>query len=258
MLHFLYNEIVFRPLLNLLVFLYHYIPDVGVVIILVTILVRLVLAPSMNRSLKSQRAMNELQPKLNEVREKHKDNQEAQARAIMQLYRDHKINPLSSCLPLLIQLPLLIALYNVFRSALGNHISGLYPFIADPGTIKPTFLGLLDLSRVPWPSLMQDLRGLFSGAAGFAQVVQHIYLPGLLLAILTGATQFIQSKMMLPKEPNTDPSARAMATQTTYIFPVVGFLVALGFPAGLALYWVAMTLFGIGQQYYVLRKQGAA
>src|ERR1700734_1277598 len=97
-----YNAIIYHPLLNLLVFFYNVIPghDVGIVIIVLTIFIRLLLAPSFHKSLKSQKAMNELQPKLNELREKYKDDKEAQAKAMMQLYKDHKINPLASCLPL--------------------------------------------------------------------------------------------------------------------------------------------------------------
>src|SRR4051812_9493570 len=123
MLTHYYQEIIYRPILNLLVYLYNVLPghDIGAVIILVTIVIRFILAPFMHKSLKSQKAMNALQPKMNEVREKHKDNKEAQAKAMMELYKDNKINPLSSCLPLVIQLPILIALYQVLAHALkGN------------------------------------------------------------------------------------------------------------------------------------------
>src|SRR3954470_12136721 len=98
-LTFLYNDVIYRPILNLLVFLYNVIPghDIGLVIILVTIVIRFILAPFMHKSLKSQRAMNALQPKLNEVREKYKNDKEGQAKAMMELYKEHKVNPLSSC-----------------------------------------------------------------------------------------------------------------------------------------------------------------
>src|SRR6185369_11791194 len=138
MLYTIYNTIIYRPLLNLLVFFHNVIPghDIGVVIILLTILIRLALAPSFHKSLKSQKAMNDLQPKLNELREKHKENKEAQAKAMMELYKEHKINPFASCLPLLIQLPLLLALNQVFRAALGTgHIEGLYSFVHAPSVI---------------------------------------------------------------------------------------------------------------------------
>src|SRR3989338_2887446 len=109
-----FNQILVFPLLNLLVFFYNFIPDIGVVIILLTVLVRLVLLPSFHKSLKHQKALQDLQPKMNEIKEKYKNDKEQQAKAMMELYSAHKVNPLSSCLPLLIQLPILIALYQVF------------------------------------------------------------------------------------------------------------------------------------------------
>src|SRR3989338_6616349 len=125
-----FNQILVYPLLNLLVFFYNFIPDIGVVIILVTVLVRLALLPSFHKSLKHQKALQDLQPKMNEIKEKHKDDKEQQAKAMMELYKVHKVNPLSSCLPLLLQLPLLIALYQVcIRSLDGSKLNGLYSFV---------------------------------------------------------------------------------------------------------------------------------
>ena len=225
----IYNDIIYRPLLNLLVFFHNVIPghDIGVVIVLLTILIRLILAPSFHKSLKSQKAMNELQPKLNEMREKHKDNKEAQAKAMMDLYKEHKINPLSSCLPLLIQLPILIGLYQVFRIALGGHdIVGLYSFIHSPGFINPKFLGLVDLSK-----------------------------PSIAFGVVAGLAQFWQSKMMMPKTPGQDATAKAMQMQTTYVLPVISMVIALRLPAGLPLYWIVTTLFAVGQQYYIMRQK---
>jgi YidC/Oxa1 family membrane protein insertase len=195
------------------------------VIILVTIVIRLILAPFMHKSLKSQKAMNALQPKLNEVREKHKDNKEAQAKAMMELYKDNKINPLSSCLPLLVQLPILIALYQVLRHALLGNLSGLYHFVINPGHIDPRFLHIIDLSK-----------------------------PNFAFAIVAGLTQFWQSKMMLPKN-TTDATAKAMNVQMLYVLPIISIVIAWRLPAGLPLYWIVTTLFAIGQQYYIMRKQ---
>ena len=222
-----YTDVIYRPLLNLLVFFYNVIPghDIGVVIIVVTIFIRLILAPSFHKSLKSQRAMNELQPKLTELREKHKGNKEAEAKAMMELYKEHKINPLSSCLPLLIQLPILIGLYQVFRIALGGHdIMGLYHFVKAPAFISPKFLGLVDLSK-----------------------------PSILFGVIAGLAQFWQSKLMMPKITGADATTKAMAMQTTYVLPVVSMIIALRLPAGLPLYWIVTTLFAVGQQYYILR-----
>ena len=146
----LFNDILVRPLLNLLIVGYHYIPghSIGLVIILLTIFVRLILAPSFHKSLKSQRSMTVLQPKMNEIRDKHKDDKEAQAKALMELYKEHKINPFSSCLPLLIQLPILIALYRVFILGLQNKglDQYLYKFVPNPGMINPHFLHFINLT----------------------------------------------------------------------------------------------------------------
>jgi YidC/Oxa1 family membrane protein insertase len=229
MLLTIYNDIIYRPLLNLLVFFYNIIPghDIGVVIILVTIVIRLILAPSFHKSLKSQKAMNDLQPKLNEMREKHKDNKEAQAKAMMELYKEHKINPLSSCLPLLLQLPILIGLYQVFRIALGGHdIVGLYSFIKAPAFISAKFLGLIDLSK-----------------------------PSILFGVIAGLAQFWQSKLMMPKVAGQDATTKAMQLQTTYVLPVISVIIAIRLPAGLPLYWIVTTLFAVAQQYYIKRDQ---
>jgi len=130
------------------------------------LLIRLALAPSFHKSLKSQKAMNDLQPKLNEMREKHKDNKEAQAKAMMELYKEHKINPLSSCLPLLIQLPILIGLYQVFRIALNpsiniaTRLNGLYHFVPRPDMISPYFFAFFE----PFPAQYYFGRDSWFGA----------------------------------------------------------------------------------------------
>lgn len=224
----LYHEIIYRPLLNVLIYLYNVIPphDIGIVIILLTILIRLALWPTFHKQMKAQKSMNALQPKLNEVREKHKDDREGQAKAIMQLYKDHNVNPWASCLPLLLQLPLLIAMYQVFNTALKNHIDGLYSWVARPEVVNPFFLNLIDLSK-----------------------------PNIYLAVLAGALQFWQSKMMMAKTVTTDATAKAMAIQTTYVLPLLSVFIAWKLPAGLPLYWIVTTLFAVLQQYYILRKQ---
>jgi YidC/Oxa1 family membrane protein insertase len=228
-----YNAIIYHPLLNLLVFFYNIIPghDIGVVIILITIFIRLLLAPSFGKSIKSQKAMNELQPKLNAVKEKYKDDKEGQAKAMMELYKENKINPFSSCLPLLLQLPILIGLYQAFRVALNPAISmaqrlnGLYPFIHRQNAISPYFFKVVNLSQ-----------------------------PSAVLAIMAGLAQFWQSKLMMPKTPGQDATMKAMSMQTTYVLPVISAFIAWRLPAGLPLYWVVTTLFAVGQQYYIMRK----
>lgn len=228
----LYHEIIYRPLLNLLIGLHNIIPghDIGIVIILVTLAIRLILAPSFHKSLVSQKAMNDLQPKMNEVREKYKNDKEGQARAMMELYKEHKINPLSSCLPILIQLPILIGLYQVFQAALGhNNISGLYEFVKKPELINPMFLHVVNLGK-----------------------------PNIFFAAIAGLSQFWQSKIMMSKTKSSDSTAQIMAVQTTYILPLFTIFIAWRLPAGLPLYWIVTTLFAVGQQYYIMRKQPKA
>jgi YidC/Oxa1 family membrane protein insertase len=203
--------------------------DVGVVIIIITILVRLVLSPLMHRQLKSQHAMTGLQPKLDEVREKHKENREEQAKAIMALYKEHGVNPLGSCLPLLVQLPILFGLYQVFVKALRGNLDGLYAFVSNPGSINPNFLGFVNLAERNIP-----------------------------LAILAGALQYVQSRMLIKKGgSSSDPTAQAMQLQTLYVLPALSVFIAWSLPAGLPLYWVVTTLFAIAQQYYIMKKSQA-
>ncbi|MHB8871080.1 MAG: YidC/Oxa1 family membrane protein insertase [Candidatus Doudnabacteria bacterium] len=217
-----------NPLINLMVLGYQYIPDIGVVIILITVVVRLLLLPSFHKSLKAQRAMTELQPKLNDLREKHKEDKVAQSQAIMALYQEHKVSPLGSCLPLLIQLPLLIALYRVFILGLGGSElqSYLYPWVHNPGVLDPTFFNIVNLSK-----------------------------PSIIFGVVAGIAQFIQSKMMVSSQSGTtmDTTQKALQIQTVYVFPVLTVLLSIKLPAGLPLYWIVTTLFAIGQQYYIMK-----
>ncbi|MBI2607333.1 MAG: membrane protein insertase YidC [Candidatus Doudnabacteria bacterium] len=223
----IFNTILVYPLLNLLVFFYNFIPDLGVVIILVTVLVRLALLPSFHKSLKHQKAMQELQPKMNELKEKYKDDKEQQAKALMELYKVHKVNPLSSCLPMLIQFPILIALYFVFIQSLnGETLQGIYGFIQAPESLNPLFLGFLDLSK-----------------------------RNIILAVLAGGLQYWQGRMMAPRNQGGDQMSKIFSYQTLYFFPFLTFIIGLQFPAGLPLYWVVTTLFGVGQQYFIIHRE---
>ncbi len=225
----IYHEIIYRPILNLLVYLYNVLPvhDIGLVIILVTLVIRIILAPLMHKSLKGQKAMSALQPKMAELKETHKNDKEAQAKAMMELYKEHKVNPLSSCLPVLIQLPILIALYQVFAKALKGNLEGLYHFVHNPGVLNPKFLNLVDLSH-----------------------------PNIVFAILAGLAQFWQSRMISSwngTPANQDATQKALNVQMTYVLPIVSVVIAWTLPAGLPLYWIVTTLFAVGQQYYIQR-----
>jgi YidC/Oxa1 family membrane protein insertase len=222
-----FHDILVYPLINLLVFSYHYIPDIGIAIILLTVVIRLLLLPSFHKSLKHQRALQKLQPKMDEIKAKYKDDKEGQAKAMMELYSVHKVNPLSSCLPLLIQLPILIALYRVFIQSLnGKPLVGLYHFIPDPGIINPMFLHWINLGG------------------------HNIW-----MAAIAAISQYLLGLMQQPKTTSTDPTANIMRLQMLYMFPLVTLVIGLRLPAGLILYWIVTTLFGIGQQYYIMRKE---
>ncbi|MBI2024385.1 membrane protein insertase YidC [Candidatus Giovannonibacteria bacterium] len=228
---FIYNEIIYRPLFNALAFLTGVVPyhDVGIAIIILTILVRIIIFPLTHRSLLTQIKMKELEPHINKIRETHKDKADEQGKKIMELYKEHGVNPLSGCFLLLIQLPILIALYRLFWKGL---LSGgnLYSFISMPSPIKTHFLGLVDLALPSWT-----------------------------FAFLAAASQFAQMKLANPTIPKKGTSmreemSRAFAIQSLYIFPALIFFISIKFPAALALYWTSSNLFATLHEAVVRRR----
>ena len=113
MLGSLFHAILYQPIFNVLIALYNLIPDFGVALIVLTILLRLALFPLSQKSIKSQKELSEIQPEIKKLQQQYKDDKQKQAQALMELYKEKKVNPMSGCLPLLIQLPILIALYQV-------------------------------------------------------------------------------------------------------------------------------------------------
>lgn len=230
-------------LFNIMVFLYNITPgqDIGVAIILLTILVRIALYPMNTKSIKSQKQLQEIQPKIKEIQEKYKNDKETQAKKLMEFYQKNKINPFSGCLPLIVQFPILIALYYVFINGFKDErLSALYSFVQNPGHIDPVSFGLINLSH-----------------------------PNVFLAVLAGGLQYFQTKMLMSgkretkrdnnkaktPEEKTQEFVQSISTQMVYIMPALTFFFALSFPSALALYWATTTLFAIGQQYLIIRKQ---
>ncbi|OGZ34957.1 MAG: hypothetical protein A2V60_02265 [Candidatus Portnoybacteria bacterium RIFCSPHIGHO2_01_FULL_39_19] len=241
-----FNLILYQPLLNALVLLYLYLPghDFGIAIIILTVLIKFLFYPLGRQSIKSQKALSELQPKMKEIQEKHKQDKEKQTKEIMALYKREKISPFSGCLPILIQLPVLIALYRVFWNGLQpEQMNLLYNFVQSPGIINANFLGLVDLSR----------------AVSFVtEQGERIYLWGnIVLIFIVGITQFIQVKMVSPKFKKghqKDPSfSNQMQKQMQYFMPAFMVLILLRLPSALALYFLTSTLFTIIQQYVILK-----
>lgn len=227
----IFNQVLYLPLFNALIWLYNVIPgnDLGIAIVALTVLIRFILYPLSRKAIRSQKIMSELQPKIKEVQKKYK-NKEEQMRQTMALYKKHKINPVAGCLPILIQLPILLALYRVFFTGISDpeKLNNLYSFVAQPESLNVIFLGLIDLSQ-----------------------------RSIVLALLAGFFQFIQSKMIMPKKGfgqkqmkigNIDFSS-LMGQQMTYFMPLITIFIAWNLPAALPLYWIVITIFGIIQQY---------
>lgn len=230
----LYNTIFLSPIFNALVWLYNLTGDVGIAIVLLTVVVRLIILPVTLKSLKSQKALQSLQPKLGELKEKFKNDKQGLAKATMQLYASEKVNPASSCLPLLIQLPVFIALYQALQIGLGNKgFDLLYHFVANPTSIAPTGFGIVDLAKASIP-----------------------------IAVAAGLSQFWQAKMLsTPKPPPKIPGSHdesmltAMNKQMLYVMPVMTVVIGWSLPGGVILYWLVTNLLTIVQQYLFLKPK---
>lgn len=249
MLAALFHEVLYRPLFNALIAFYEFLPgrDLGLAIIVLTILVRLLLAPLLQRQLRSQRALAALQPKMVEIRQKTKDTKE-QSRRLLELYQAHGVNPTSGCLPLLVQLPILWAMFAVLRGGLEPQaLSALYPFVRHPSTVDPIAFGLLNLAE---PAFRRSAEGL------------SIAWPAVLLAILTGVVTYWQIRTTPTASPHTTDADRTPVEQTVHrmsrqmllFMPLTTTYFTLVFPTGLALYWFVTTLLSVLQQQYLLRK----
>ncbi len=227
----LLRVVLYKPLYNVLVLLVVLTPghSVGVAIILITIIIRIILYPSTKKALIAQKKIRKLQPKLEEIKRTHKGDAQAQNAALMELYKEEKVNPLGSCLPLLIQLPIFFILYRVFfnYSLHGFDIGSLYSFVPRPEAVSTHFFGIDLAHKELW-----------------------------ILPLITSVLQFWQSKQLMPKnnpDSKNDPSM-AITKQMTYFFPIIIFFTARSLPAALPLYWSANSLFSIVQQWWLLRE----
>jgi YidC/Oxa1 family membrane protein insertase len=233
----MFQTFFYQPILNLLVFIYDIVPgqDLGIAIVLLTIVIKILLLPLSKQSIKSQKALQDLQPKVEELKKKYANNKEEMGRKMMALYKENKVNPFSSCLPLLIQLPFLIAVFRVFREGFKNGVLDLvYPFIERPESINTLSLGFLELSK-----------------------------PNVYLAFLAGAAQYWQAKLMMSKkkaEKKKDESKQEdmmaiMNKQMLYMMPILTVFIGLTLPGGLSLYWFLTTVLTAVQQIYIFNKK---
>ncbi|MDP3015408.1 MAG: YidC/Oxa1 family membrane protein insertase [bacterium] len=216
----LFNKILYQPLFDILVFLYQYLGDLGVAIIVLTVLIRIVLFPLFYKGAKDQAIMQRLAPKVKEIQTNHKNNREEQAKALMGLYREHRVNPLSGFLLILVQLPILIALYQVFMKGLS----------VEAGFLELTFLGLIDLSK---------RSAVIVGLAAVAQYFQGK------LSIIKSGKPF---KDLTPIE--------RMGHQMVYLGPIltVIFLYFFNLPSAVGLYWLTTSLFSVIQQIIINKR----
>jgi YidC/Oxa1 family membrane protein insertase len=239
-----FSVTIYQPLFNILIGIYNIIPDLGVGIILLTVIIRLLLLPLSKKSIESQKQMQEIQPEIKKIQAKYKDNKQKQGEEIMKFYREKKVNPMGGCLPLIIQLIILIALYRVFMAVIDYDSANnlLYGFIDNPMEIKTLSFGFLDMATTGKSNL--------------------------LLALVTAGLQYWQGKMMIQKNLSNKPIekdkakdtkepefAEVMQKQMLYMGPILTLVIGLTFPAGLLVYWFVTTLFMVGQQYWILNKE---
>lgn len=229
------KTILYQPLFNALIFFVWLIPghNVGWAIIILTVIIRIILLPSSMNATRQQKKMRDLQPEIAELQAKYKDNKQKQSEELMKFYREKKINPLGSCLPLLIQMPILIILYYVFKDGLDtSRFNLLYSFVPHPEYIKTVFLGI-DLSQPDkW-----------------------------ILPIIAGALQFVQGWQITPpaqKGEKGQEMAQMMSKQMLYLMPLFTIFIAGRLQAALPLYWIITSVFTIVQQWYVLRNKDQA
>jgi YidC/Oxa1 family membrane protein insertase len=232
MIH-LFNEFLYRPLLNLLFLIYnHTVADIGIAVIILTIVIRLVLLPIFYKSAKDQTIIQKITPRIKELQKIHKDDKEKQVSEIMKVYKEHKVNPFSGFLLLLIQLPILIALYRVFLKGFSSDVlSGLYSFVAVPQSIHTMFLGIIDLmSKNVW------------------------------LVILAGIFQYLQSKLLMNMAKNpisqgkeTD-IAQKISKNMMIMGPFLTIVILYSLPSVVALYWLTTSAFSVIQQVVINKK----
>lgn len=232
MISSIFHTVFYNPLYNGLVFLIDIIPggNIGVAVIVFTIVVKLILMPLSKGAVVTQLKMKELEPELSKIKEKYKDNPQEQGKKMLEFYKANQLNPFAGILLMFIQIPIILALaFIFFKGGLPNiDASLLYSFVDVPRAVSTHFLGFIDVS----------VRNIFLGA-------------------LAGITQFFQVQFSVPPYKPTgnapsfkDDLARSMNVQMRYVLPAIVFFVSLGVSGAVALYWVTSNLFTIAQELY--------
>jgi YidC/Oxa1 family membrane protein insertase len=227
-------DIIVNPFITILLFLYQILGgNVVLAIIVFTILIRVATYPLTLKQQRSSKAMQELQPELKKLQEKYKNDRERLAQAQMELYREYGFNPLAGCLPLLIQLPIMLGLYRAIVT-----------------TLAATPLELLNLSGRLWVPELSNMVPLDNKFLWLNLAVPD---PLYVLPILVVATTWLQQKLMMPATPASDSGDRSadqasqISRQMMTIMPLMFGFFALSFASGLSVYFIASNLIGIGQ-----------
>jgi len=170
--------------------------------------------------------MQRIQPHIKKIQETHKNDRDQQAKALMELYKEHGVNPFSGILLLIIQIPILLTFYWVIRSGVGTaQLTGLYSFVITPKNINTIFLGFINLAN-----------------------------PNLILIFAAALAQYLQARLAIYKNPSntaTPTQAEKIARQMVFVGPIITIVVFYNFPAALSLYWLMSALFSAVQQYFV-------
>ena len=232
-----FHSVFYDPIYNALVALISLVPggDVGIAVILMTIAIRIILLPFSLSAARAGRAMKALEPRIKELKETHKGDKERQALETSALYREARVNPFAGILTVLAQLPVLLALFWVFNYESFTAIdqARLYAFTPIPLHVSMELLGVLSVAG-----------------------------KSLLLAVLAGATQYLQARLMLAGTTSGAPGMqgdfqRIMNVQLIYVFPVLIAVISYTTSGAVALYLITTNLAGALQEWYVRRKFGA-
>lgn len=228
----MFHTLIIQPLTNVLVFLTSFLGgNIGLAVIVMTLLVKLILLPFAYSTAKSQRDIKKIQPMIDDIKKKYPDTTE-QSKKIMELYKEHNTNPFSGCLPVLIQLPIIIGLYQVFLKGVSVDPTTLYSFITSPEHLSNNFIGII--------------------------MTQKSYL----LALLAGVTQYFQLKLsptMQNSGQNGSTDAQSVMMESMqksmkYALPVMITFFASVVPAAVALYWVTTNVATLVQEYWINKK----
>jgi YidC/Oxa1 family membrane protein insertase len=229
-----FNAILVHPLENILIFFTWLVPGHNAFwgIVLLTLLVRFILLIPSKRAAQSQRKLNELAPLMDELKKEYGNDKQGLSTAQMELYKKNNINPFASCLPTVVQLPIILALYRAILAGLTTHPSGLYSWVPRPEHIVTQFL---------WVNLVHP--------------DQYFIIP-----LIAAGLQYFQVRMTLPKPRKlapgeTEDQSVAMQRMMVYLSPLMTLFIARTFPSGAAVYWAVQAGFAIVQQAPIYREK---